>query len=601
MIEPWYRICRILALAGAFAPLSAQPLSQLKTRWASQVSSDRVLPEYPRPQLVRQRWRNLNGNWEYAIRDSGTMMPKRLDGTLLVPFPIESQLSGVGKSVTESQWLWYRRTFTAPRLAPGERLLLHFGAVDWEATVSINGREVGRHQGGYDPFTFDITEALRKTPTQEVVVRVWDPTTAGSQPRGKQSLHPSGIFYTAVTGIWQTVWLEPVPHASIRALDVVPDVGAGTIRVCVDAIGADPNDRVYATALDGGRSVGTATGRPGDTITIRIPHARLWSPNRPFLYTLQVRLASGDRVESYFGMRTIAVARDSAGVNRLFLNGQPLFELGMLDQGWWPDGLYTAPTDAALQYDIEQAKRLSFNLLRKHVKVEPARWYYHADRLGILVWQDMPAGDNGTPQAREEFANEFKRVVDALRVHPSIVMWVAFNEGWGQHDILRYVDWLKSYDPTRLVDNASGIRESEERFQPGEDSAGDVVDLHQYPGPAMPPLESHRAAILGEFGGLGLSLTGHLWVEQGNNSYVMYHTQEEMGAAYRALIQQLRALQAKGLAAAVYTQVSDVETEVNGLLTYDRAIVKLPINAAHENATLFGSSTAATPSLAPRP
>lgn len=572
----------LLVLQQPAVPLPAVAAG-LRTRWAAAVDSNHPLPEYPRPQMVRPRWVNLNGLWEYAVLDSAAPRPRRFDGKILVPFPIESQLSGVRRAVTDLQRLWYRRTFRLPAVPAGTRWLLQFGAVDWEATVFMNGSAVTTHRGGYDPFTVDVTEQLHRSGDQELVVRVWDPTDHGEQPRGKQVSKPESIWYTAVTGIWQTVWLEAVPPDHIAALDVRPDVDAGTVTVRVDVAGPTPAPSVSVTALDGDRPVATGTGAAGQPVTLRIPEARLWGPGHPFLYGLRVRLGNGrereDSVASYFGMRKIAVARDSAGVLRLFLNNRPLFELGTLDQGWWPDGLYSAPTDAALASDIETLQRLGFNLIRKHVKVEPARWYYDCDRLGMLVWQDMPSGDNESPAARREFADELRSIVDALRNHPAIVMWVPFNEGWGQHDTERTVAWLKRYDPTRLVDNASGWTDT---------GVGDVLDIHDYPGPAIPLRDSTRALVLGEFGGLGLPLEGHTWQEKDNWGYRRYADTTELWAAYRHLLYQLRFLESAGLAAAVYTQTSDVEIEVNGLLTYDRAVTKLPAEAAALNGRLYG-------------
>jgi galactose mutarotase len=563
--------------AAASAPLAAQGAPPLVTRWAGRVQPSRVLPAYPRPQLVRAGWQSLNGLWDYAITDSGAALPHAWDGRILVPFAVQSHLSGVARTVSETQRLWYRRTFRAPALARGGRLLLHFGAVDWEAQIFVNGRKVGEHRGGYDPFTCDVTDALRRG-TQELVVRVWDPTDRGPQPRGKQVLSPGGIWYTAVTGIWQTVWLEPVPASYVSGLVITPDVDAGAVRVRVAAQGAARAPRAHVTVLDGGTHVAEGFVAADTEVVLPIAHPKLWSPSRPFLYGLRVQLAGGDAVTSYFGMRKIAVGPDAAGVNRLLLNGRPLFELGTLDQGWWPDGLYTAPTDSALRNDIETLRRLGFNLIRKHVKVEPERWYALCDRLGILVWQDMPSGDNDTPEAKEEFGVELGHVVDALRNHPSIVMWVPFNEGWGQHDTGRYVAWLKAYDPTRLVDDASGWTDRR---------VGDVMDMHDYPGPGMPALESGRAAVLGEFGGLGLPLPGHLWNQRTAWGYRSFTTTGSLWSAYRQLMLELRPLVAGGLAAAVYTQTTDVETEVNGLMTYDRAVVKLPPAAAALHDTLY--------------
>jgi galactose mutarotase len=562
----------------AAASLAAQaPQTTLATRWARGVHAARVLPEYPRPQLMRPAWQNLNGSWDYAITDKDATQPASWDGKILVPFPVQSRLSGVARAVSESQRLWYRRRFHAPALARGGRLLLHFGAVDWDATVYVNGQKVGEHRGGYDPFTVDVTGALRRG-EQELVVGVWDPTDRGPQPRGKQVLSPGGIWYTAVTGIWQTVWLEPVPATYVSSLVITPDVGAGMVRVRVEAAGAAATPGVRVTVLDGQRTVVRGSGAAGDPIALAIPNAKLWSPRDPFLYGLRVTVDGGDAVSSYFGMRTIAVARDSAGTNRLMLNGRPLFELGTLDQGWWPDGLYTAPTDAALLNDLEALRRLGFNLIRKHVKVEPERWYSWCDRLGILVWQDVPSGNNDTPDGKADFAAELERVVDALRNHPSIVMWVPFNEGWGQHDTGRYVAWLKAHDPTRLVDDASGWTDQR---------VGDVMDMHDYPGPGMPALEPGRAAVLGEFGGLGLPIAGHLWNERSTWGYRTFTTTGALWSAYRRLMTELRPLVAGGLSAAVYTQTTDVETEVNGLMTYDRAVVKLPPEAAALHDTLY--------------
>jgi len=571
----------LLALLGARPALAQTPVSGLRTRWAADVAPDRVLPEYPRPQMVRASWVNLNGPWDYAIRDSGAPPPARgaYDGTILVPFPVESQLSGVTRPVTPAQRLWYRRSFTLPAASAGSHWLLHFGAVDWDATVWVDGRRVGRHRGGYDPFGFDVSRALRPGQAHELVVSVWDPTDSGEQPRGKQVLRPGSIWYTAVTGIWQTVWLEPVPARHIEALSIVPDVDAGIARIRVTPAGSPGPVRV--TALAGDSVVGTAAGKAGRTIALRIPRARLWSPDDPFLYRLRIR-AGSDSVLSYVGMRKIAVARDSAGVPRLFLNGRPLFEFGTLDQGWWPDGLYTAPTEDARRNDITTVRALGFNLMRKHVKVEPERWYYDADSIGLLVWQDMPSGDIDSDSGRAEYARELAAMVAALRNHPAIVMWVPFNEGWGQHDTRRTAEWIHRTDPSRLVDDASGWTDR---------GAGDVLDLHSYPGPEIPAADSTRARVLGEFGGLGFPVPGHTWLTRDNWGYVRYPTLDSLWSGYRELLGRLRPLEAAGLSAAVYTQTSDVEVEVNGLETYDRAVVKLPRDAARAAAALYAPLT----------
>jgi len=577
-----WRLCLLLAAAAVAVPAHAQEVrgaSTLRTRWAAEVDPAHVLPEYPRPQLRRERWTSLNGAWEYAIADSAAAQPGTFDGTILVPFPVESQLSGVTRPVRPTQRLWYRRTVDLGRRVAGERWLLHFGAVDWEARVWVNGTLQGTHRGGYDPFTFDVTDALVPGGPQEIVVSAWDPTDEGQQPRGKQVLEPHGILYTAVTGIWQTVWLEPVPAARIEALRIVPSLAHGTVTIEATPAGAAEEEVLTARAFAGGEPVATAHGRVGMPLALTIPHPRSWSPDDPYLYGLEMSLASGDTVRSYFGMRDIAVGPDSAGAIRLLLNGRPLFQYGLLDQGWWPDGLYTAPTDAALRYDLEVTRRLGFNMIRKHVKVEPERWYYLADSLGLLVWQDMPSGNNEGVPAREQFAQELQRMVRARESHPSIVMWVPFNEGWGQHDTEMYVAMLHELDPSRPVNNASGWTDR---------GVGEISDVHRYPGPGMPEPDGRRAAVLGEFGGLGLPLPGHTWVEEGNWGYRGFQTLEALRTAYRALLRQLRPLIGEGLAAAVYTQTTDVEIEVNGIMTYDRAVVKLPDDIVADHRALFG-------------
>jgi len=538
----------------------------LRTRWAKDVGPERALPEYPRPQMVRKEWLNLNGLWDYAIRPKEEGKPGNWDGRILVPFPVESALSGVMKPVGEANRLWYRRTFEVPAGWAGKRVLLHFGAVDWEAAVTLNGKELGTHRGGYDAFTFDLTGALKAGGAQELVLSAWDPSDGGSQPRGKQVRKPRGIFYTPATGIWQTVWLEPVPETRIDRMVLVPDLDAGVLKVTVHPGGTSEVD---VSALEGGKEVGRASGKPGETLALKVPDARLWTPETPFLYDLKVALKSGentlDSVESYFGMRKIAVEKDEKGVRRLMLNGKPVFHMGPLDQGFWPDGIYTAPTDEALRYDIEVTKQLGFNATRKHVKVEPGRWYYWCDKLGLMVWQDMPSGNNKGDEARAQYEKELKALVDGLINHPSIVMWVVFNEGWGQYDTERLTKWTKDCDPSRLVNNASGWTDKK---------VGDVNDEHHYPGPDFRKPDEGRASVLGEFGGLGLPVEGHMWTQQ--------HWGYQGMASPRALTQRyLRLLQkvwemreSKNLCAAIYTQITDVETECNGLLTYDRAIVK---------------------------
>jgi hypothetical protein len=543
--------------------------AQLETRWTKEVSPDNALPEYPRPQMVRPSWINLNGLWQYAIRPAAEEKPpEKWNGEILVPFAIESALSGVKKPVKPEERLWYRRAFTAPEVAEGGRVLLHFGAVDWKCTVWVNGKQVGAHTGGYDPFTFDITDALQAGQGEnELVVAVFDPTDTGDQPRGKQVLEARGIWYTAVTGIWQTVWLEAVPARYIESLKIVPDIDRRVVSVTVSARGGG---RIKVIASDGFRFL-DADGMTGEAIEVPVAAAGLWSPETPTLYEMRVQLLDGDvaldTVESYFGMRKIEVKKDADGINRLFLNNKAVFQYGPLDQGWWPDGLYTAPTDEALKYDIEMTKRLGFNMARKHVKVEPARWYYWCDTLGLLVWQDMPSGDFAkSDDGKKNYRRELQAMIDALRNHPSIVMWVPFNEGWGQHDTEGVAGWTQKYDPSRPVNEASGWHDK---------GSGDVADMHNYPGPGMRQPEPNRVGVLGEFGGLGMPVRGHTWQAEKNWGYVSYENANQLTDAYVELLTMLRPMIGRGLSAAVYTQTTDVEIEVNGLLTYDRAAVKM--------------------------
>ena len=550
--------------------------SPLTTPWTSQVNPGHALPEYPRPQMARKDWINLNGLWDYAIRPQEETTPAKYDGRILVPFPVESALSGVKQPLTPEQRLWYRRTFTAPRLN-GKRLLLHFGAVDWRAEVWVNGKAVGKHEGGYDPFTFDITSALKGKGPEEIVVAVWDPSDTGPQPRGKQVLNPNSIWYTAVSGIWQTVWLEPVPEKSISELSMIPDLDGRKLRLTVHSAASG---EFTAIARLGGKTAGRVSGKLNEPCEVPLSEVRPWSPDAPTLYDLDISLGSGDRVTSYFGMRKIEVRQDAAGIPRLFLNGQPLFAIGPLDQGWWPDGLYTAPTDEALRFDIETLKKLGFNMCRKHVKVEPARYYYWCDKLGFMVWQDMPSAmpkghtavrrDGGADldfTAPEDaiFRRELEALVRNLANVTSIIAWVPFNEGWGQHDTNNILKWVKSLDGSRLVNAPSGWEDR---------GYGDMKDMHEYPGPAMYPVVPGRASVLGEFGGLGLPVEGHLWWNKRNWGYRTFEDLAKLQAGYEDLMQKLEPLAKQGLAAAIYTQTTDVEGEVNGLMTYDRKVVK---------------------------
>lgn len=574
--------------------------SPLKTRWTRDVSPDRVWPEYPRPMMQRAEWLNLNGLWEYAIRSRDVEMDTTFDGKILVPFPVESALSGVGKRVGETQRLWYRRTFKIPQSWSDERVLLHFEAVDWETQVWVNSRTVGSHRGGYDPFTFDITLLLDKNVEQQtIVVAVWDPTDAGSQPRGKQVGTPRGIFYTPTTGIWRTVWLEPVPEASISGLRMIPDIDLEKLTVIVQASGVRDADGVGINVKDKkGRRIASASGKFNSPIELKIKNPQLWSPDNPTLYELSVQLTREgriiDRVESYFGMRKISLGKDERGITRLMLNNEFVFQLGPLDQGFWPNGLYTPPSDEALRYDVEVMKKMGFNMLRKHVKVEPRRFYYWCDKLGLLVWQDMPNAGNETADDREQFEMELERMIVGLYNHPSIIMWVPFNEGWGQYDSERITKGIKRLDPSRLVNHASGWHDR---------GVGDVHDIHSYPDPRSPDPEPTRAAVLGEFGGLGFNVPNHSWNPEGWG-YDLLQDFEGLANRYDDLFLQLHPLvENPGLSAAVYTQISDIESENNGLMTYDREVIKIApesIVLAHEgylspqmvgNADLFVDET----------
>ena len=503
---------------------------------------------------------------------------KDLAERILVPFPVESALSGVMKHADR---LWYRRTFAVPKDWQGKRILLHFGAVDWQATVWVNGKEIGDHRGGYDGFQFDITDEIDPQKSeQELIVGVWDPSDAGTQPRGKQVNKPGGIFYTPTTGVWQTVWLEPVAADSIDDLKIIPNVDDGSARVELRTRGVKDGQTAVVTAMDGGTVVATAEGPVGAPLVLKIDKPNLWSPEKPFLYDLHVELRKdgkkADAVDGYFGLRKVTIGGvNEHGVQRILLNGQPVFLRGPLDQGFWPDGIYTAPTDEALKYDIEITKKLGFTMTRKHVKVEPDRWYYWCDKLGLLVLQDMPSGDRSigpgqpdikrTEESAKQYDRELKRMIDGRYNHPCIMAWVVFNEGWGQFETDRVTAFTKLYDPSRLVDSASGWNDRK---------VGDVIDMHNYPGPGAPESDGRRALVLGEFGGLGLQIDGHTW-EKKIWGYRGVNDQNDLTRKYEKLWQGVYKLKAeRGLSAAVYTQLTDVETEGNGLLTYDRAVIK---------------------------
>ena len=568
---------------------------RIKTRWAAEVDPAAPLPEYPRPTLVRSRWRNLNGLWNYSLTPAGAAAPGEAQGRILVPFPIESSLSGVQRGVTPQEALWYETTFEVPAAwRRGNDVLLHFGAVDWRAEVYVNDLLVGSHTGGYTPFSFDITPALSAKGVQKLTVKVTDSTDKGFQPHGKQVLEPHGIWYTPVTGIWQTVWIEPVPAANrIEGVTTRSDIHAGVLSVDVKTARTG-SDRVCVTLSADGKTLAERSSMAGQPVHLAVEHPRLWSPDDPYLYDLTVTLVRDgrviDRAESYAALREIATGRDANGIERMTLNGRPLFHFGPLDQGWWPDGLYTAPTDEALLYDIRFTKQLGFNMIRKHIKVEPERWYWHCDREGILVWQDMPNGGPSpewqnnryfdgteakrTAESEAQFRKEWKEIVDQLYNHPSVAMWVPFNEAWGQFRTEEIARWTKDYDPTRIVNAASGGN-----FYP---DAGEVLDIHSYPHPRFFLFDIGRVNVIGEYGGIGLPLEGHLWQPDQNWGYVRFKNAGEVTDEYVRYAEMLERLIPTGCSGAVYTQTTDVEIEVNGLMTYDRKRMKVDERRLHE-------------------
>ncbi|MBI3174967.1 MAG: hypothetical protein HYZ25_14675 [Chloroflexi bacterium] len=570
--------------------------NSLRTPWTP--STPIPLPEYPRPQMTRPDWLNLNGEWDYAILPKDSPAPQTWDGKILVPYAVESLLSGVQKPLLPDQRLWYRRVFANPSVKAGERILLHFGAVDYECSVWINGKSIGSHRGGYLPFTFDITDALVDG-DNELLVSVWDPTDTGLQQRGKQVLNPKGIWYTPISGIWQTVWLEVVPEVSIEALKLTPDLDDQSVTVEVKVRGNADGVQVEAEVTSKGEKISSGDAPASGVARIGIPNPVAWSPSNPHLYDLRVRLVREgqvlDEVGSYFAMRKFGLVKDADGHLRFVLNGEPLFLYGPLDQGFFPDGLYTPPSEEAMLFDIEYTRAIGCNLIRKHIKVEPLRWYYHCDRLGMIVWQDMPNGgliDGDTVAIlslilgfhrndtrwlsrfgradeanRAEYRRELQGMIDHLHNAACIAVWVPFNESWGQFQANEVAAWAKGYDPTRLVDHASGW------FDQG---GGDFKSKHIYVKKLKRPNPDGRAFVISEFGGYSLKTPDHMWDATKKFGYRFYETREELTAAYLALLEnELQPLIAQGLTAAVYTQTTDVEIEINGYLTYDRQVEKM--------------------------
>ena len=560
---------------------------RIMTEWGENLDPSNVHQEYPRPQMVRERWANLNGFWKYAITPADAE-PVAMDGQILVPFAVESALSGVGRFVSENEALWYEREFTVPRGWNGDRVILNFGAVDWKAEVYVDGQKAGEHTGGYTPFSFDITDLLANGRKHTLKLKVTDGTDKWFQPRGKQVSRPHGIWYTAVTGIWQTVWMEAVPAAHVNSYYAEADIDAGTLSVTVDAE-VEAGDIVKIQLLADGAPVAEGEGKE---VTLAVPDMKLWSPSDPYLYDLVIKVVRDgkeiDSVKGYTAMRKISYAQDESGHKRMLLNNEPLFQYGPLDQGWWPDGLYTAPTDEALAFDIVKTKEMGYNLIRKHVKVEPARWYWHCDRLGMLVWQDMPSiADNSTnvwdnrtykrgtdtpvtDEGKANYYNEWAEIIEDFKGFPCIVCWVPFNEAWGQFDTDKVVKFTRSLDPSRLINYASGGNFVK--------CSGDIIDLHNYPHPEMYLYDKDYINVLGEYGGIGWPVEGHLWQPDRNWGYVQFKSADEVLDTYEKYADMLIDLIDDGFAAAIYTQTTDVEGEVNGLMTYDRKVIKLDMD-----------------------
>ncbi|RKR80003.1 glycosyl hydrolase family 2 [Mucilaginibacter gracilis] len=576
---------KILLLAVAmtvFAIADAQyisPAISIQTRWAKDVSPTNALKEYPRPQFVRSNWTNLNGLWNYAVTMKDAEKPLGFRGEILVPYPIESALSGVKKALQPDENLWYKRTFTTKNKG---RTLLHFGAVDWQATVFVNGKEAGQHTGGYTAFTLDITDKL-KTGNNELMVKVYDPSDQGIGPHGKQVLNPQNIYYTPTSGIWQTVWIEEVSETYITDLKLTPDIDKKELAITVNQNQQEEGLEIEAIVFEKGKQIAVWHSNHNSG-NIAIPNEHLWSPGDPFLYDLVVRLKQNgktiDEVKSYFGMRKISIAKDEKGIDRICLNNKPYFNLGTLDQGFWPDGLYTAPTDESLKFDIQAIKAMGFNTIRKHIKVEPARWYYWADKLGMLVWQDMVNPNQSLPEgAKQEFENGMHEEMEQLHNYPCITTWVLFNEKWGQYDQERLTNEMKVADPSRIVDGHTGellyVNGQLRSPSPNAYIGADMTDVHAYPDPMMPIKQDGKAQVVGEFGGIGVFIPDHQWNSSSAWGYIQEKPASLLGK-YRIMVQHLKLLEEQGLSGSIYTQPFDVEGEQNGIMTYDREVIKMP-------------------------
>ena len=615
------RLTTILAVLSLSVSALAQQWKAaetgIATKWASEVNPDCPLAEYPRPQMVRSQWMNLNGLWDYAIGKASSVEFSP-EGKILVPFAIESSLSGVGRRITKDDCIWYERIFDIPKKWKNDRIRLHFGAVDWESEVYINDKQVCRHRGGYDPFSIDITDFLAKSGPQKIKVKVLDASDNGFQPRGKQCSLSSGIWYTPVSGIWQTVWIEPVSETHIADYYTVSDIDSSRVSVYVTTAKARQGDIVKVKLLEGGigynpehpsKKVIAQGSVQNGSVCLDIPQKNTWSPENPYLYGLEISVIRNkqtiDKVNGYTALRTVSkIKNPTTGYEKFGLNGKPQFFFGLLDQGYWPDGLYTAPTDEALKWDIEMTKKMGYNLIRKHMKVEPARWYYHCDVIGMTVWQDMPCiGDGSYPQQntrdkevrealenswaphgleggtecripslwKENYYKEWASIIRSLRVFPCITSWIPFNESWGQFDTRTACRYTQSLDHTRLVNEASGGNFA---------LCGDIIDVHNYPQPGLYFKVRGFINVLGEYGGIGYPVEGHTWEIKRKWGYGDVMTcSEELMAKYKEYAEILKyIIRESGCASAIYTQTTDVEGEVNGIITYDRKVVKVNID-----------------------
>ena len=566
---------------------------QIMTNWANDVTPENVWKEYPRPQMVRTDWLNLNGLWDFEITERDTnKIAINYARKILVPFCVESALSGIKETITGKQQMIYRRFFSIPSHWNQKHLILHFEAVDYEAKVWVDGKYVGIHKGGYDHFQFDIAGFLNKDEKHEIKLVVWDPTNEGSQPIGKQALPAirNRTKYTATSGIWQTVWLEPTNEVAIESIKIIPNIDNATISLQTKVVGATQGTRIKIQAFDQGKEIASSIAAIGEPVSLQLNQPKLWSPTNPFLYDLKLSLINDgkvvDEVSSYFGMRKISMGRDQEGYMRILLNNEIIYQLGPLDQGYWPDGILTPASDQALRYDIAYLKKIGANMDRMHMKVQPERWYYHCDQLGILVWQDMVSPtkfiDTKSNLNPSDFELEHNITVDQLYNHPSIIQWVLFNESWGQYDTERLTAALKAKDPTRLVINASGWHDKK---------VGDIRDFHDYtihPAVALVNKNDDRAMVLGEAGGIDLLIPGHLWTPdlKGGTKIKtdwsidfkkgIVKSSDELIEKYKILLDDLFQLKKYGLNAVVYTQISDVEDEISGWMTYDRKVSKLP-------------------------